>query len=197
MAARHPAAGARSSKSSKRERTRSALLEAATVVIGERGFDRASLEEIAQQAGMTRGAVYGNFKNKEELFLAMINAHWQSVPPPFVPGASFKEQMRILGKTVAAEAVARRRHAAAATAYQLYVLTNEAMRSRMARQNAATYRMMARNFLKVVKHEELPMPAARLMRVLDALSTGLQSTYFQTPELIGEDVFIAAFEALA
>ena len=42
-----------------------------------------------------------------------------------------------------------------------------------------------------------PMPAERFVRVLDALITGLLFTYFQTPELITEDVFVAAFEALA
>jgi len=33
--------------------------------------------------------------------------------------------------------------------------------------------------------------------VLDALITGLLFTYFQTPELVTEDIIIAAFEALA
>jgi hypothetical protein len=42
-----------------------------------------------------------------------------------------------------------------------------------------------------------PMPAERFVRVLDALITGLLFTYFQTPELITEDVFVAAFDALA
>jgi hypothetical protein len=67
----------------------------------------------------------------------------------------------------------------------------------LAVQNAATYRAMARNFLRFIKPEDLPMPVGRSMRTLDAPSTGLQFTYFQTPELIGEYVFIAAFEALA
>jgi AcrR family transcriptional regulator len=184
-------------KQGKRERTRAALIEAATVVIGEKGFDRASLEDIAHRAGMTRGAVYGNFKNKEELFLAMIATHWQPTVPPFVVGATLKAQMRILGLTVAAEARARRPLAAAATAFQLYVLTNEAMRARLKVQNAVTYRQIGRNLLKFVDEKELPMSIGKFVRVLDAVSTGLQFTYFQTPELITEDIFVAAFEALA
>ena len=50
----------------KRARTREKLISAAAAIIGEKGYDRAPLEEIAARAGMTRGAVYGNFKNKEE-----------------------------------------------------------------------------------------------------------------------------------
>src|SRR5271170_3518964 len=82
----------------KRARTRKKLIDAAAEVIGEKGFDRASLEEIAARAGMTRGAVYGNFKNKEELFLALVATMWKPIIPPLQPGASLKEQMRILGK---------------------------------------------------------------------------------------------------
>jgi AcrR family transcriptional regulator len=185
------------SKGGKRARTRAKLIEAAAAVIGEKGFDRASLEEIAARAQMTRGAVYGNFKDKEELFLAVVATRWRPIIPPFEPGASFRQQMRILGKTVAAEAQARRSQAAAATAFQLYILTHETMRLQLARQNAAIYKKMARVVLKIVPANELPMPASKFVCVLDALITGLLFTYFQTPELVTEDIFVAAFEAFA
>ncbi|MGA2216554.1 MAG: hypothetical protein ABSG51_00610 [Terracidiphilus sp.] len=45
--------------------------------------------------------------------------------------------------------------------------------------------------------KSFPMPAKQFVRVLDAVTTGLLFTYFQTPELITEDIFVAAFEALA
>ena len=181
----------------KRARTKEKLIAAAAAIIGEKGYDRASLEEIAARAGMTRGAVYGNFKNKEELFLALIEARWKPIVPPLKLGASLREQLHILGETVANEARARRSQAAAATAFQLYVLTHEPMRSHLTKQNAATYRRMAKELLKVVPTKELPMSAEKFVRVLDALTTGLLFTYFQTPELISEDFIIAAFEALA
>ena len=41
------------------------------------------------------------------------------------------------------------------------------------------------------------MPARQFVRVLDALITGLLFTHFQTPDLITEEIIIAAFEALA
>jgi AcrR family transcriptional regulator len=181
----------------KRVRTRAKLIEAAGQVIGEKGFDKASLEEIATRAGMTRGAVYGNFANKEELFLALIETRWKPIVPPLRPGAGLREQMRILGKTVAKEAAARRTQAAAATAFQLYTLTHEEMRAQLTKQNAIIYREFAKGLLKFVPAKELPMPAEKFVKVLDALITGLLFTYFQTPELMTEDVMIAAFEALA
>ena len=181
----------------KRARTRKRLMEAAAAVIAEKGFDRASLEDIAALAGMTRGAVYGNFKNKEELFLALIETQWKPIVPPLKPGASLKEQMRIVGKTVAREAKERRRYAAIATAFQLYTLTHEPMRERLTEKNRAIYRWVEKELVKVIPAKNLPMPVKRFVRVLDAVTTGLLFTYFQTPELMTEDVFVAAFEALA
>lgn len=51
--------------------TRQHLLEAAREVFAERGVARTSLEQVAKEAGVTRGCVYWHFKNKAELFYAM------------------------------------------------------------------------------------------------------------------------------
>ncbi len=181
----------------KRARTRRRLIEAAAEVIAEKGFDRASLEDIAALAGMTRGALYGNFKNKEELFVALIETHWKPIIPPLVPGASLKQQMRIVGKAVAGAAKERQKYAAIATAFQLYTLTHAPMREKLGEKNAAVYRWIERELVKVIPAKSLPMPANKFVRVLDAVTTGLLFTYFQTPDLMTEDVFVAAFEALA
>jgi len=51
--------------------TRAKIIEAAERVFFVRGFARASLEDIASEAGVTRGAVYGHFRNKEAVFQAI------------------------------------------------------------------------------------------------------------------------------
>ena len=51
----------------RRQRTREALLDAAAVVFAKRGFQGASLDEIAETAGYTRGAIYKHFADKEDL----------------------------------------------------------------------------------------------------------------------------------
>jgi AcrR family transcriptional regulator len=55
----------------RRDLTRTALIEAAAQVFARRGFHGASLEEIADTAGFTRGAIYKNFADKEDLFFAV------------------------------------------------------------------------------------------------------------------------------
>ncbi|MCR9090275.1 TetR family transcriptional regulator [Algiphilus sp.] len=52
--------------------TRDALLDAAETVFLRRGVARATLEEIAREAGMTRGAIYWHFSNKEAIYAAML-----------------------------------------------------------------------------------------------------------------------------
>ncbi|WP_078278024.1 TetR/AcrR family transcriptional regulator [Mycobacteroides franklinii] len=58
----------------RRERTRARLLEAALDVFAERGFHGASIENICERAGFTRGAFYSNFSGKDELFFALFDA---------------------------------------------------------------------------------------------------------------------------
>jgi AcrR family transcriptional regulator len=181
----------------KRERTRQALVSAAADLIAEKGFDRTSLEEVARRAGMTRGAVYGNFAGREDLFLAVMAQAWTPITPAFEPGAPFKRQMQIFGEAVAAETRRRQPRAAAMAAFQLYLFTNAPLRERMAQQNAAAYEAFAASLSQLIPPWEMPMPAARLARVLDALTTGLMFTFFQTPELITDEDIVGAFMSLA
>jgi AcrR family transcriptional regulator len=56
--------------------TRHCLLEAAARVFARRGLVQASVDEVAADAGFTKGAVYANFGSKEELFLEMLDARF-------------------------------------------------------------------------------------------------------------------------
>lgn len=56
------------------EQTRCQLLEAAQRVFADKGVSRTSLQDIAQAAGVTRGAIYWHFKNKAELFNALMDS---------------------------------------------------------------------------------------------------------------------------
>jgi AcrR family transcriptional regulator len=54
--------------------TRDRLVAAAATVFAEKGYDRATVQEIARRAGFTTGAIYGRFRGKAELLLAAIEA---------------------------------------------------------------------------------------------------------------------------
>lgn len=55
----------------RRAETRQRLLDAAMLVFAEDGFGRASVEDVCERAGYTRGAFYSNFVSLDDLFLAM------------------------------------------------------------------------------------------------------------------------------
>ena len=55
----------------RRAETRSRLLAAAAEVFAERGFGRATVEEVCERAGYSRGAFYSNFDNLDALFFAL------------------------------------------------------------------------------------------------------------------------------
>ena len=61
----------------RRERTRQHLIDAGVVVFGQRVYHGASLDEVAATAGFTKGAVYSNFKGKDDLFVAVLEQQVQ------------------------------------------------------------------------------------------------------------------------
>ncbi len=63
----------RLTRKQKQEQTRSCLMKSAARVFARRGMSGASIDEVAEDAGYTKGAFYANFKSKEELFLAMLD----------------------------------------------------------------------------------------------------------------------------
>src|SRR3954466_6481999 len=89
-------------KGDKRDRTRAALLEAARALIRERGFERTTLEKVAKRAGMTTGAIYGKFKNSDELFIALGQESWAPIAPKIPPGATFADAMHAFAKATLA-----------------------------------------------------------------------------------------------
>jgi AcrR family transcriptional regulator len=64
----------RPTRAQKRQANQERILAAARAVFGARGYHAATIEEIADEAGLSNGAIYYNFKSKEELFLALLDA---------------------------------------------------------------------------------------------------------------------------
>lgn len=62
-------------RSERRARTRAQLLDAAARVYARRGFDGATVDEVAEEAGFTKGAVYDHFGSKEKLLFALLDEH--------------------------------------------------------------------------------------------------------------------------
>jgi AcrR family transcriptional regulator len=196
MASTHISAARGKPKGDKRDRTRAALLEAARALIREKGYERTTLEEVASRAGMTTGAIYGNFKNRDELFIALGQTYWAPVKPQIKTGATFAEAMRALAKATIAAVDERRPAAVGRLTGLAYTLTNSELRARVHDITESSYELGA-EWLDLFERSELPMPAKQLVRVIHALIEGLVIQRILTPDLCPDEVFFAAFGALA
>jgi AcrR family transcriptional regulator len=186
---RHP-------KGDKRDRTRAKLLEAARALIREKGHEHTTLEAIAERAGMTTGAIYGNFKNRDELFLALGQTYWVPIRPKVRAQATFPEIMRALADATLAVIPDRSAAAVGRLTGMAYALTHEELRARITEFTAQSYAFGEQWLRSVTKEEDLPMPADQLVRVIHALSEGLVFQRLLTPELMPDEIFRAAFAAL-
>lgn len=63
----------RRTRAEKNAATTRALLDAAAAAFAERGYDAATMDEIARRVGLTKGALYYRYRSKEALFLALLD----------------------------------------------------------------------------------------------------------------------------
>jgi AcrR family transcriptional regulator len=183
-------------KGDKRDRTRAALLAAARDVIHEKGYGRTTLEDVAARAGMTTGAIYGNFRNRAELFIALGDAYWPPIRPRVAPGATIDDAMRALA-TAAIDALPERSVAAVGRLSGMaYTLEHPEVREQVQKVTAAYFEMGAAWIETLADSENLPMPADHLVRVVHALIEGLVLQRLLTPDLYPDEVFHAAFSVL-
>ena len=182
----------------RRQQTRDVLIAAATEVFARRGFEGAALEEIAETAGFTRGAIYKNFDDKEDLFFAVTDR--------------LNEQVIEAFRTIAPESpndwdIARLANLWRASVdggfedlfaigkeYELYVLRNPESRPR-AVAHRRRQRDLVASFIDEVAEQSgmtLRLPSATLAAIILAAADGL--TY--TARIDGEDLFAPFLELL-
>jgi AcrR family transcriptional regulator len=186
----------RQPKGDKRDRTRAKLLEAARSLIREKGYEHTTLDAIAERAGMTTGAIYGNFKNRDELFLSLGQTYWAPIKPIVKSRATFPEIMRALADATLAAIPDRSAAAVGRLTGLAYALTHEELRAKVAEFTAQSYAFGEQWLRSVTKEEDLPMPADHLVRVIHVLTEGLVFQRLLTPELMPDAIFHAAFAAL-
>jgi AcrR family transcriptional regulator len=124
----------------RRAMTRNALVEAATEVFARRGFHAATLEEIAEAAGFTRGAIYSNFSSKEDLLLAAVDSYFDAVLQAFTGVLQDRADTQDVESTASAALLTYRVHRDEALMLlglelRLYALRNPSFRPKLAELN--------------------------------------------------------------
>ena len=174
----------------RRQRTREALLDAAATVFAQRGFHGASLDEIAETAGYTRGAIYKHFADKEDLLhevCVRLNersfAEFDDMPAvrvpisQFVDGKSVVDQWRSMNERDAEFRIVM-------LEYQLYAMRNPQARERalgFARENMHHLADYIRQHAADVG-EEPPLPVDDIAGVFGVMSDGFGQAALIDPD---------------
>jgi len=180
--------------SPKRQRTRAALIEATSALVAERGLAAVSLDDIAARAGVTKGAIYSNFRTKAELLWEAVDRRRLHLDVAITAG-----DVRTTARDVARALMAQFPQAAAEAAFhaelQAYIRTDPQMREQQALRQKAQFDRVARQ-IEAGFGPRLAVPPRVLGLGVQALLLGFTAQWERTPDEVTEEVIAAAFEAL-
>lgn len=187
-----------------RARTRYEVLKAAGRLFLRDGFVATSLSAIAEEAGVTKGAVYSNFESKEDLFLSIVRGEAQ-------PRAAARDALSLSDWTALRDreapvsdrlaALGRQAHARAPESrqvalfleYNAFALRNKRSRDYVRQHNADYFTETGAD---IAPHVDSGRPAD-LSAVAQSLYVGLLLHRAFEPERFDEELFARAFAALS
>ncbi|MDP1735842.1 MAG: TetR/AcrR family transcriptional regulator [Caulobacter sp.] len=183
-------------RGTKRSRTKSALIDAFWSIVNESGFPAATLEAVAQRAGMSRGAIYSNFASRADLLLAAAGARGLKIDHDFSQLGTLDEQLRRFA-TGLAEALpnapgTQRWHAE----LFLCIATQPTLKAHVAVGFSALFHTMGAQ-LEAQHRDELTLPVGSLALAIQSLAMGLVYQAILSPEAVTEAAVLDAFAALA
>ncbi|GAA0573997.1 TetR/AcrR family transcriptional regulator [Kribbella sandramycini] len=171
-----------------RTATRARLLEGALDVFAERGFAGASVEDICDRAGFTRGAFYSNFASKDELVLALFQAttdrlleQIEALLPELAsqPGTLLDAVLGLLDET----APDQRQWHLISTEFTLHALRNpeaaRALNEQRAMFRASLTRLVAE--ISATSGVRFSVPPEQFVRLVIALHEGARSQSLLEP----------------
>ena len=192
----------RQTRDQKRESIRAALIDAAEELFAEHGFWGVSLDQIADRANLTKGAVYSNFESKEDLLLAVsakqaVHIELEDLPDPSMP---LRQQVREIGRLLARAALADDVRKVAPRELELasLALQNERFREVLvtaARRQSLTFGTLLKE-RAAAQGVEISLSAEELGRLLTAMRVGLTRMRLLAPDDVPEDYYEDAFEIL-
>jgi AcrR family transcriptional regulator len=181
----------------KRARTRQFLIDTAAALIRERGFSNVSMEDVATKAGVSRGSIYGNFGDRNDLFAAVAIYRMPRILPQPQTGTTLRKQLRALGKTVAKAAKDNRQSTIYWAAYMQHALSDQELLRSAEVQGREMRKQIAQEWSKVLPPNSLSMPIDTFAKIVSALTNSLIMAHSMSSNDYNEEVIVAAFEALA
>lgn len=184
----------RLTREEKKARTRVQLIDAAATVFARRGFVAASLDEVAEEAGLTKGAVYSNFDSKEDLFQTVIDARLNE---PMRHRAEIidssmgtSEDHAMAGARVFVDTVEQERDLfLLALEFNIHVARHPELAPAFAARNREQLERVAEIIRRRTSDDApLPLPADEMAVAVEALSQGIALQKLSDPDSVPDDL---------
>ena len=162
-----------------KQQTRERLLEAARRVFVERGFHATTLDQVAEEAGHTKGAVYSAFESKADLFLAILEERTRSRAGELAPIATRVSSLADLAQAGERLWIATLRNerdwSLLLVEFEVYAARDAVLRQRLAGILGQFRAAMCETIEAVAaaSGERLPVPAEQLTVATLAISNGI------------------------
>lgn len=171
------------------------MLDAAFAVFGERGIAGSSISQVADAAGLTKGAVYSNFASKDDLVLSLMEEHAMArLSGALAEIASAPDPHGALG--AAAAVLVRAMHVDAAwhrILAEYYAMSHHDPQRRdgLRQRRREAHEAVARGIERLTEQTglRLALPPDELAVVLFALSNGLAVESGINPDAVSDDLF--------
>ena len=188
----------RLSRTEQRDLTRSRLLDAAEKVFIEHGFHAASVDQVAEEAGYSKGAVYSNFENKDELFLALLERRVDSralgIEADVSTDQPIGDQIEQAGIAFFDVFLEQRQWSLLLMEYATHAARHPHLRERFASRN----RRMRDAIAELIEHHldalglQPPVPSGDLATILFAMGDGFILEKLTDPDGVPDSLFASA-----
>jgi AcrR family transcriptional regulator len=185
-----------------RAQTRQRLLQAAGEVFARRGYDRASLDEVATAAGLTKGAVYSSFAGKDDLFYALmrerIDERLALATGAVERQATVSDMTRDAGSGLAQLMSSQRDWHLLFIEFWARAVRDPVLHDEFVHERRSVRGLIAR-FLEAQAEQaevDLPAPADQLAVVVLALSNGIAIEHLADPDTVDPSTFGVALGLL-
>jgi AcrR family transcriptional regulator len=180
----------RLSRAEQSDRNRALLLAAARRVFLARGYHAATLEQIADEAGFSKGVVYSRFDSKADMFLALLDA---TIRERGAQNAAAARELTSSGDLAALIDLAWQAERAApgwrllVTEFRVHAARDPELSSRYATAHARTVDGLAGVLASAAERNghALALPARQLAEVLLAIETGVALEQLANPGAVG------------
>ena len=176
------------------ETTRARLIRAAEKIFARDGFEAAKLEEIAAEAGYTRGAFYANFESKEDLFFALLEGEISSrihTVEQIMHNLSDPEEKLRAFRDFFLTICQDRRWSLIALEFKLFAVRHPDVKARLAAMNRRLVGQKIGILKDIVEGtgRSLPIPPAAAAMSLSVMTNALGLEHMLDRTLMSESVF--------